>query len=558
MIERLGFRLLLSVAAFADLSLAAAAQAPAPALTGQVSSEADGAMEGVIVSAKRRGSTVTTSVVSDTSGAYRLPSDRMEPGAYDVTIRAVGYELASPASVEIGPSSPAQLDLHLKKTAKLWTQLSNTEWLMSMPGPEKEKNALGQDCTTCHTLRRIVSSTHDADEMAKVVQRMHTHTNNSSPDHPFFFPSSTETMSKPPSKAEAELGAYIATINLSASDAWTYDLKTLPRPTGKATQVIYTTYDLPRRDAAPHDTATDAQGNVWYSDFQSPVIGKLDPKTGKVTEYPLPINRPLEEGYPTGGLQIAFDADGNVYEATMGQTQIVRLDPKTGKVDTFVSPDSNVGDAHVTMVDPRFATTTGKIWVNESGVKPGNTAFQLDINSGRWTRIEQQPGGPPSFAYGLVADSRNTAYGISMGADNVWSIDPQTLKTTFYPIPTRGAGGRRGHLDDQDRLWWAEYRGDGMAMFDPASRKITEWRLGTPYVFPYDAQFDDKTYLWAGGMNSDLIQRLNTKTDELTQYLLPHETNIRHVEVQKTGELSSFWVGDQHGGTIVHLEPLTP
>ncbi len=54
------------------LSLAAYAQAPA-ALTGQVSSAKEGAMEGVVVSAKKAGGTITVSVISDDKGRYSLP-----------------------------------------------------------------------------------------------------------------------------------------------------------------------------------------------------------------------------------------------------------------------------------------------------------------------------------------------------------------------------------------------------------------------------------------------------------------------------------------------------
>ena len=34
-------------------------------------------------------------------------------------------------------------------------------------------------------------------------------------------------------------------INLSQQDTWQFPLKTLPRPTGRSTQVIFTEYDLP-------------------------------------------------------------------------------------------------------------------------------------------------------------------------------------------------------------------------------------------------------------------------------------------------------------------------
>jgi virginiamycin B lyase len=63
------------------------------ALTGKVTSQAEGAMEGVLVGAKKAGSTITTWVVSNAQGQYSFPRNRMEPGKYALSIRAVGYEL---------------------------------------------------------------------------------------------------------------------------------------------------------------------------------------------------------------------------------------------------------------------------------------------------------------------------------------------------------------------------------------------------------------------------------------------------------------------------------
>src|ERR1700719_1788949 len=102
------------------------AQTPShSALTGKVTSQAEGAMEGVIVGAKKVGSTITTWVVSDAQGQYSFPRDRMEPGKYAVSIRAVGYELPS-TSVDVS-APPAHLDLQLNRvtsTSKLVMQLS--------------------------------------------------------------------------------------------------------------------------------------------------------------------------------------------------------------------------------------------------------------------------------------------------------------------------------------------------------------------------------------------------------------------------------------------------
>jgi hypothetical protein len=43
--------------------------------------------------------------------------------------------------------------------------------MMSIPGTEEQK-AMLLDCTGCHTLERVVRSTHDADEWTHVVRRM--------------------------------------------------------------------------------------------------------------------------------------------------------------------------------------------------------------------------------------------------------------------------------------------------------------------------------------------------------------------------------------------------
>src|SRR2546430_11749734 len=59
------------------------AQAPA-ALTGQVTSQEEGAMEGVLVSAKKAGSTVTATGVSDAQGKFRYPASKLGAGQYHI------------------------------------------------------------------------------------------------------------------------------------------------------------------------------------------------------------------------------------------------------------------------------------------------------------------------------------------------------------------------------------------------------------------------------------------------------------------------------------------
>src|SRR5216683_3208682 len=71
------------------------------ALTGRVGSQGEGAMEGVLVSAKRTGSKITVTVVSNEQGQYSFPRGRLEAGPSSVRIRAVGYELENSGPVEV-------------------------------------------------------------------------------------------------------------------------------------------------------------------------------------------------------------------------------------------------------------------------------------------------------------------------------------------------------------------------------------------------------------------------------------------------------------------------
>src|SRR5260221_7907249 len=121
----------------AGLSASAQAQAAA-VLTGQVTSSEEGAMEGVLVSAKKDGSTITVTVVTDAKGQYSFPADRLDAGHYAIAIRAAGYNLDGPKAVDIAAGG-SKADVKLVKTKKLAKQLSNAEWLINAPGPDNPK-----------------------------------------------------------------------------------------------------------------------------------------------------------------------------------------------------------------------------------------------------------------------------------------------------------------------------------------------------------------------------------------------------------------------------------
>src|SRR5260370_11657680 len=158
---------------------------------------------------------------------------------------------------------------------------------------------------------------------------------------------------------------WLATVNLSEGSTWEYALKTLPRPKGRATQVIITEYDLPRPLIEPHDVILDKDGNAWYSNFGEQNIGKLDPKTGKVTEYPLPE---LKKGWPQGSLGLRADKDGHLWFGMMYQGAIGRFDPKAEKLTTYpLPPEMNKDMAQRNMVRAESASVEAKLWSQHNG-----------------------------------------------------------------------------------------------------------------------------------------------------------------------------------------------
>ena len=534
---------LLSIA----FGLVGSAQTPDPAaLTGQVSSQEEGPMEGVLVSVKRDGSTVRTTVVSNAQGRYRFPRARLEPGRYTVRIRALGYELANSEPLDVTAQQTTQLNLQLRKVEDISRQLTNAEWFASMPGTKEQKHHFAE-CVTCHTLERIVRSRYTAEEFPGVLQKMNAAGREGEDTRP---QSNTNT--------RTEDNDYLASVNLSKVSRWKYPFKTLPRPKGKATRVIMTEYDLPRPTSKPHDAVVDAEGMVWYGDFNQPYIGMLDPRTSKVVEYPVPSFKPKAR---KGMNNIEVDRDGNVWMALFHQAGLAKFDRQTKQIQAWKIPDDvdHVGKRTTFLAAVNYYAD-GKVWLG-GGM---DTSHRFDVKSGQWETFDEKQHVPkdtpaakrPHGIYDIVSDSKNNLYMLDMKSEYIIKVDAKTMQLTFNATPTMASGPRRGHMDAQDRLWFAEHVANKVGMYDTRTGQFKEWALPTPFGNPYDAIFDGKNDVWVGGMTSDRISRLNTTTGEIVEYLLPRETNVRRVWVDSSTTPATFWVGNNNAASIIKLEPL--
>ena len=528
---------------------------PLSALSGQITSAEEGAMEGVVVSAKRAGGAQTISVVSDRQGRYRFPPSRLVPGEYALRIRAIGYDLESPASVTVVAQKPATADLKLRKASdmELAAQLTNAEWLASFPGSDDQKASV-RGCAHCHTLELVTRSRHDAAKFVGVIERMSGYP-------PLSFPLMVQKTPAPrvgggptdrarQQQAWQRQAEYLSTLNLSAGPHWRYAFQTLPRPTGRATQVIYTEYDLPQRTRQPHDVIVDSHGTVWYAAFGEQILGKLDPKTGAITEYQVPVLKPAA---PKGILGMRFDAEENPWLAMQFQGGIAKFDRKTETFQTWSLPPELNGDhVQINEVSPEHQGVDGKVWLQDAGTY---TLLRLDVKSGKFEVFEPYKVPRPNV-YDVIPDRQNNGFFLPLGSEEVGRIDAKTGAITMYKTPTAGSGPRRGMMDSQERLWFGENRADRIGMFDTKTKQFQEWRAPTPGTWPYDVTADKNGEVWSGGEYNDRILRLNPRTGEFVEYLLPQKTNVRRVFVENATTPVTFWVGSNHGAAIVKLEPL--
>ncbi|HSP68002.1 MAG TPA: carboxypeptidase regulatory-like domain-containing protein [Bryobacteraceae bacterium] len=525
------------------------------ALTGLVRSTEGGPMEGVLVSAQRVNTPVTITVVSNASGRYSFPRNRLDPGQYALRIRATGYDLEDPGPVAITASKTASADLKLHRAKDLASQLSNAEWLMSMPGPDDQKSFL-LNCVNCHRLDFITRSRHTSAEFLQVMERMGGYANSATPLKPQRRKAERLLEDRGESRrlARERQAAYMSTVNLREGSTWKYDLKTLPRPQGKGTQVIVTEYDLPRKTIQPHDVIVDSAGIIWYSNFGEQEIGKFDPKTNRLTEFSVPITKP---GWPLGELGLRADRQGKLWFGVSFQAAVARFDPQTETFQTFpLTGEFNKDMTQVNMASPQSSHVDGKVWLQNNGFA---MIHRLDPATGKFedfAPFKDAKEGENHNIYDVIPDSHNNVYFTDFSAEHIGRIDAKTGQIRLFPTPTRGSAPRRAQMDAEDRLWIGEYRGNRIAMFDTRTEKFQEWEAPTPFSAPYDVTLDKSGYAWTGSMSSDRVLRLDPKSGQFTEYLMPRFTNIRRVFVDNSGPKPVLWIGNNHGASIVKVEPL--
>src|SRR2546425_7847912 len=171
----------------------------------------------------------------------------------------------------------------------------------------------------------------------------------------------------------------------------------------------------------PHDPLAARDGSLWYTGQMANVLGRVDPKTSQVKEYPLKTPHSGPHG-------LVEDKAGNIWYTGNTGALVGKLDPKTGKVTEYKMPDPDAKDPHTLIFDK-----AGILWFT---VQNSNRIGRLDPKSGAIKLLT--PPTPKSRPYGMALDSRGNLFVVQFGTNKVARVDPKTEKFQSWAIPGGG------------------------------------------------------------------------------------------------------------------------
>jgi len=278
--------------------------------------------------------------------------------------------------------------------------------------------------------------------------------------------------------------------------------------------------------AFARDPAVAPDGAIFIAVMGGNKVARFDPASQTFKEWDLP------RGHHPHGLLV--DRTGIVWTTGNGNGTIGRLDPATGAMREFPTPTRD-GGPHTLVISDDGST----IWFT---LQSGNRIGRLDTGSGRITEYSTA-GGP----YGITLDRQGRVWFCRMGDDRLGILDPATGKMSELALP-QGARPRRMATAPDGSLWVTLYGHGKLVQVDPAARRVVrEVALPAgPRGGAYAVTVDGAGIVWANEIRSDTVVRLDPRSNALRVVKLPTPgAGIRKMIVDAQGQL--WYMGSQNG-----------
>ena len=276
-----------------------------------------------------------------------------------------------------------------------------------------------------------------------------------------------------------------------------------------------------RRTQQPH---FDGDGNVWYTDRSVPNrIGRVDPRTGEFKDFMMPDPK----GDPHG---LTVDANGQVWWAETAGFHLGRLDPKTGSMTRYPmdSTGRSKGRGHSPVMDSK-----DNVWFTVIG---GDMIGKWNRETGKSTvwKVPTQGAAP----YGIALDKDENVWFAEFRRCKIGKFDPRTEKFTEYAAPTQPCTIRRLGVDSTGMVWYGGFNNGKLGKLDPKTGKIVEYDIPMAHAEPYDVWPDRQDNIWIsdGGQGGALI-KFDPKTEKYTYYPAPQITDQPKLAITREGAI---------------------
>jgi hypothetical protein len=480
-------------------------------VSAQVSTKT-GPLEGAYVAAHVAGKAVTTYVMTDAMGQYSFRN--LAPGSYTVFTRIPGFRTVQKDSVSVQAGKVVEADFHVEpetRFSELIEQASNSDLMDSFPLSPSEKQALDHRCADCHGVYYIAKSRFSLKDWELVVASMDdqakiTPAGDVSPPTRMARPSQRDAGSIDDSISDKTIAALVAKFR--GPESRDFPIQFRPRATGKLTRAVVTEYRIPRIGATPRAVLVDPQGRyIYYSDWRANFLGRIDPQTGEIKEYPIPG----VDQRPPGFQYIRWDPKGQLLAGQIWSGRGIRFDVVNEKVSGIWGT-------------PLEWARTGSLGVCRSG---SDGAFQYLISDG-------------------------------LARQKSWFIDPETGKLTEIK---RGNDAKDRCDNDRDyNGWHGEWSPGGgkrvISYRDPDTGEKREFTVPSQWSRPYNAVGDPVRKVgWSVPDVTDVVVRTDPSTGEMTEFPLPsHGKEVRNIDIQMSVNPPALWFVNQRLGRIVRFQ----
>jgi virginiamycin B lyase len=362
------------------------------------------------------------------------------------------------------------------------------------PGPGRD--VVAAKCTTCHAFEARVGNGYTLEGWNTVLRMM---TN-------FGVPLTTAEL--------AEITPYLATNfpekNKSPAVA-------IPGPVQVSMQIWKAT----TAGARPHDSLATRDGALWYTGQMNNVLGRVDPKTGQVKEYPL-------KTAGSGPHGLMEDRDGNIWYTGNNGGVIGKLDPKTSAVTEHKMPQAGM-DPHTLVFD-----ASGILWFTSQN---SNHVGRLDPKTGE-IKLATMPTAK-ARPYGMAVNSKGTIFIVEFGTNGVAAVNPATMEVREYKLPDAKSRPRRIAITSDDMVWYTDYSRGYLGRLDPATGQVTEWQSpsgakSAPYGI---SAISDVIWYSESETSPNTVVRFDPKTQKFQSWVIPGGGNIvRNTSITPDGD----------------------